>query len=89
MPSTSGDPGWCDKHSCDMKEVCPKCLCGLTHDELIAACKNIGFDLSCGACACVFFTGHGGVYEHEAGCFTAKATKPATVDVGGCHDNCC
>lgn len=25
MPSTTGDPGWCDKHSCDMREVCPKC----------------------------------------------------------------
>jgi hypothetical protein len=25
MPSTSGDPEWCDKHLCDMHEVCPKC----------------------------------------------------------------
>lgn len=25
MPSTSGDPGWCSKHSCDMKEVCSHC----------------------------------------------------------------
>ena len=77
-----------------MKEVCPKCVCGLTHDELIAACKNVGFDLSCGACACAFFTGHGGVYEHDAGCFTPKAVdrsaaKPHTcVVLGPCAGDC-
>jgi hypothetical protein len=26
MPSTTGDPGWCDRHRCDMKEFCPQCL---------------------------------------------------------------
>lgn len=32
---------------------------GLTHDELVMACRNIGYDLTCGACAAVFFTGFG------------------------------
>lgn len=32
---------------------------GLTSEELVVACKNIGFDLSCGACAGVFYTGSG------------------------------
>lgn len=26
MPSTTGDPGWCDRHQCDMREACPKCV---------------------------------------------------------------
>ena len=30
---------------------------GLTEEELIVACKNIGFDLTCGACAGQFYTG--------------------------------
>ena len=29
----------------------------LTFDELVTACKNIGYDLTCGACASVFFCG--------------------------------
>ena len=45
---------------------------GLTQEELVVACANIGFDLTCGECACRFFTGHGGVYPHDARCFTPK-----------------
>ncbi len=30
---------------------------GLTHEELVVACRNIGFDLTCGACAGQFYTG--------------------------------
>jgi hypothetical protein len=30
---------------------------GLSNEELIIACKNIGFDLTCGACAGQFYTG--------------------------------
>jgi hypothetical protein len=26
MPSDSGDPGWCYRHTCNMKEFCPQCL---------------------------------------------------------------
>lgn len=32
---------------------------GLSHAELLLACNNIGYDLSCGACASVFYTGMG------------------------------
>ncbi len=28
----------------------------LSHDELVAACANVGVDLSCGACAAIFYT---------------------------------
>ena len=30
---------------------------GLTDAELVIACRNIGFDLTCGACAGRFYTG--------------------------------
>lgn len=46
---------------------------GLTMKELTQACSNIGFDLTCGACACVFFTGHGGVYPHDDACKTNRS----------------
>lgn len=32
---------------------------GLTYEQIQVACKNIGHDLSCGACAAIFFTGVG------------------------------
>lgn len=32
---------------------------GLSHSEITQACRNIGFDLTCGACAGVFYTGSG------------------------------
>lgn len=31
----------------------------LTDEQLVAAFKNIGIDITCGGCACVFFTGQG------------------------------
>lgn len=51
---------------------------GLTHAELIVACKNIGFDLTCDACATLFYTGAsegtpGMPYEH-----TCHAYKSVT-----------
>ena len=42
---------------------------GLTHANLVVACRNIGFDLTCGACAALFYTGFGGE-EHEPTCNT-------------------
>jgi hypothetical protein len=30
----------------------------LTEDDLVAACRNIGFDLTCGACAGEFYSGY-------------------------------
>lgn len=44
--------------------------CGLSHAQLKEACKNIGFDLRCGACAEVFFTGGSWGHEHDEGCET-------------------
>jgi len=38
-------------------------------DEIIAACENIGYDLSCGACAELFFTG-ACFHDHEDNCKT-------------------
>lgn len=29
----------------------------LTYEELVVACANIGYDLTCGACAARFYTG--------------------------------
>ena len=43
---------------------------GLTEEELVVACKNVGVDLTCGACAGVFYTGSG-LGEHTC------STKPA------------
>lgn len=54
----------------------------LNYDELVAACKNIDFDLTCGACACVFFTGHN-IYDHDASCKTPpeRRSKPVVITV--------
>jgi len=30
---------------------------GLTHEEIVVACRNVGIDLECGACAAQFYTG--------------------------------
>lgn len=39
----------------------------LNFSELTQACRNIGFDLTCGACASLFYTGFGG-YGHDETC---------------------
>jgi hypothetical protein len=36
---------------------------GLTAEEIDQACKNIGHDMTCGSCACQFYTGYS-AYEH-------------------------
>src|ERR1019366_9566605 len=41
----------------------------LKFDQLVVACKNIGYDLTCGQCAAVFYTGWGN-YPHHKGCST-------------------
>jgi len=46
-----------------------------THEEIEVACKNIGYDLSCGACAERFFTGGSWGTEHEETCATLAALK--------------
>lgn len=30
---------------------------GLSHEEIIVACRNVGLNLECGGCASVFYTG--------------------------------
>ena len=56
----------------------------LTHEELIVACKNVGVDLSCGACAEVFFTGWR-VHSCQESCVTwaplGTRQKDVPVDV--------
>lgn len=46
-----------------------KCKTTFSMLDVEQACKNIGFDLSCGACAELFFTGSR-TYEHEETCAT-------------------
>lgn len=46
----------------------------LTHDQMVAACRNIGFDLTCGACSGQFFTGSG-MGEHTCPGAQAKMTR--------------
>ena len=46
----------------------------ISFDALQQACKNIGFDLSCGECAAIFFTGSGG-YSHDDSCTTHSAAR--------------
>lgn len=44
----------------------------LTLEQAVAACKNIGYDLTCGACAALFLTGVVlPTDSHDFGCFTA------------------
>ena len=48
----------------------------MTFDQLVEACKNIGYDLNCGQCASVFFTGVGNFpHEHNCATRTMKAKK--------------
>lgn len=44
---------------------------GLTFDEVVRALKNIGYDLTCGQCAAVFYTGSG-TYPHDPTCTSPK-----------------
>lgn len=44
----------------------------LTADELLMACRNIGHDITCGACASLFYTGYG-AYSHDKDCLTSAA----------------
>lgn len=53
----------------------------LTHDELAVACRNIGFDITCGSCASVFYTGFGG-HEHSEGRTTPGDSEPTKIVVG-------
>lgn len=49
-------------------------LGGLTYEQLVIACSNIGYDLTCGACASLFYTGYG-VYPHTSSCFSQPSKE--------------
>lgn len=49
---------------------------GLSDSDLIVACCNIGYDLTCGACASLFYTG-ANPYEHDASCKTETSRLTA------------
>lgn len=62
------------------KAVTPQSPGSMTYEQIETACANIGYNLSCGACAALFFTGYGG-YEHDAGCPKAEVDpfEPSAV----------
>ena len=41
MPSTTGDPGWCSRHRCDMKEFCGQCLADECAEHITADRERI------------------------------------------------
>ena len=41
----------------------------LTAEQLMVACRNVGFDLRCGSCAALFYTGCN-AYQHDDNCHT-------------------
>lgn len=43
----------------------------MTYEDVVQGCKNIGYDLNCGQCASVFFTGSGN-YPHSTDCKTER-----------------
>jgi hypothetical protein len=51
----------------------------LDTEQLVAACKNIGFDLTCGTCAEIFYTGGSSGHAHDPSCFTADRKSHAAV----------
>lgn len=52
----------------------------LTDDELVVACNNIGYDLTCGACAELFYTSVR-LHPHDEGCKTIGANNSNAVVV--------
>lgn len=53
-------------------------------EELVTACANIGFDLSCGACASVFYTGFGG-HAHDESCRSRSLRDAVVTDAYGTY----
>lgn len=40
---------------------------GLSHEDIILACKNLGINLDCAGCSTLFFTGH--KEAHDVNCY--------------------
>lgn len=53
----------------------------LTYGDAVAACRNIGYDLTCGHCAMVFYTGAAPNAEHDQSCASGKRAECARCDV--------
>lgn len=54
---------------------------GLTHDEIIIACRNMGINLECGGCAENFYTGHNVPEHHDDKICTRKQKTRERVKV--------
>lgn len=52
----------------------------LTHDQIEVACRNIGYDLTCGACAELFYTGEQ-LHAHDTWCKTVTKDKDVCAAV--------
>lgn len=59
-----GEPG-VDCLLCDGKGKVLKMVGGLTHGEIIIACRNMGINLECGGCAENFYTGFNDPLHHD------------------------
>jgi hypothetical protein len=56
----------------------------LTFEKLVSACRNIGFDLTCPACAAIFYTGVGlPGDEHSPGCPTTEKVESSLGSTRG------
>ncbi len=53
----------------------------LSDADLVVACRNIGYDLTCGACACVFYTGTGMVTDEHT--CTGSGGQPKRIITPG------
>lgn len=60
----------------------------LTHAEIVVACRNVGVDLSCDACAAIFYTGATFSEKHScrpcsACCGAILNPRPGFIFVSG------
>lgn len=53
----------------------------LSADDLVKACANVGVDLTCGACASVFYTGAALGTPHDDGCKSARSPAMPAEDL--------
>ena len=55
----------------------------LTDEQLVVACRNIGYDLTCGACAAVFYTGTGMITDEHTCSGTHRSDPQRFITPGG------
>ena len=75
----SKDPGYLSTLAQGAIDKARKLVPGVTFglDEVTAMCRNIGYDISCGRCASVFFTNMA-MEDHDPECKN-RAPEPATA----------